>query len=141
MTEPLGQLVGVFLHRVQFIRFVAFAVTAQVNRQAPVIGREILLLEREARPVAEPTVDEDDGRVAGAELVVGETHSVGGGEPFSHVTEIRETGTSRGGRHGAQPGGTLYLDGKVYWNTPPVRIISAAMASACSMKRRSMALT
>ncbi len=29
----------------------------------------------------------------------------------------------------------FYVGGKVYWNTPPVRTISAAMLSACWMKR------
>ena len=128
-----------FFHCVQFIRFVALAVTAQVDCQAPVIEREVLLLECEARSVAEPAVNEDNGRLADAKLVVGEAHSIGGGEPFSHVTELRETG--RDPTDGTTLRGVTYLGGKVYWNTPPVRTISAAMASACSMNLRSMALT
>ena len=152
LADELGHVVAVLFHDVDLVWYVAFAVAAQVDGDAPVIRGKVLLLEAEPAPIAEAAVDEDDGRVAGAHLVVGETDPVGGGYPFSHATQLRFsclTGkpAEQVSAFGSERDACLvfrvwsYLSGRVYWNTPPVRFISAAMASACWMKRLSMALT
>ena len=61
--------IPVLFHGVDLIGFVALAVAPQIDGDATVIGREVLLLEPEACPIAETAVYEDDGRVAGAHFV------------------------------------------------------------------------
>ena len=56
-----------------------------------------------------------------------------------YVWELPVDGTLSVARWAGERQG-FYLEGKVYWKTPPVRTISAAMASAWSMNLRSMAL-
>ena len=92
LPDEFTHVVAVVRHGPGF-RLVAFAVAAQVDLDAAVIGGEVLLLEVEAAPASETAVNEDDGRVAGAHLVVGDASAVGSSDPFSHPPEpTRPTG-------------------------------------------------
>ena len=70
----------VLLHRERLVRLVAVSMTPQVNRDAAMVRREVLLLVAEAPPVAVGAVDEDDGRVTRPDLVVDDTGAVSGGD-------------------------------------------------------------
>ena len=49
------------------------------------IGREVLLLDDRASPIAIDPVDEDNRWIAGAHLVVGDAGPIAGGDPLRHV--------------------------------------------------------
>src|SRR5262245_40298134 len=80
LAEP-GQVVGEPVHGVVLLRLVAGPVAAEIDRHHTVRAREIRYLRREIRVVAAPAVDQDQWRVARAQLLVGESNPVAH-EPF-----------------------------------------------------------
>ena len=80
MAHQLRHIVGIPGHRVDLIGLVAVTVASQVHCDTPVVRREVLHLVAEGLVGPVDAVDEDDGRIAGAHLLVGDAYPVSGGE-------------------------------------------------------------
>ena len=81
------------------------------------IGGEILLLEAKTTLVAETAVDEDDGRIAGAHLVIGDAGPVGGGNPISHGNQPSLSCPVSPGEARANAGVYIGGQGRLIWTT------------------------
>ena len=83
VANQLGYMVGMFVHADVPIRLVALAgVANEIDGDAAVAGREVLLLESESSPAAVHAVYENYRRITRTGLVVGHPFPACGGEPF-----------------------------------------------------------